>query len=115
LRVGGGRVVVVAYRLLAAEEGQHRADSLHTAERGQTLFEARAEPLELVVDGAVAKAPQHGEAGGSRERVPGERPRLVDVARGREPLHHLGAPAEGGEREAAPGDLAEDRQVGEPA
>ena len=94
------------------EEREHGADPLNAAERRKPRLEARAAPLELVVDLGVAQAPQHRQPGGGRQRVAAERARLVDVARRREPLEHVAATAERGERQAAAGDLAEDRQVG---
>ena len=78
----------------------------------QPLLEPGAALLELLVHRRVAQPAQHGEPGRGRERVPGERAGLVDVADRREPLHQLGATAERREREAAADDLAEDRQVG---
>ena len=75
---------------------------------------ARA-PLELVVDRRVAQAAQHREPGRGRERVPGERARLVDGADRREQVHDLGAPAEGRERQPAADDLPEHGQVGRDA
>ena len=103
-------------RLVAAgEERQHRADALHAAERREPVGEPRGAALELVVDLRVAQPPQHREAGRGRERVPAQRARLVDGAGRRELLHHLGAAAERGERQAAADDLPEHRQVGRDA
>ena len=81
------------------------------AERGGALLEQCCAALELLVDRGVAQAAQHREAGGGRERVPGERARLVDRAGGRELLHHLRAAAERRERQAAADDLPEHGQV----
>jgi hypothetical protein len=46
-----------------------------------------------------------------RERVAGQRPGLVHVPGGSEPLHEVGAPAERGCRKPTADDLAEDRQI----
>ncbi len=54
-------------------------------------------------------------AGGDRERVARQRPGLVDVARGRDPLHQLAPAAVRRRGQPAADDLAEDRQVGEHA
>ena len=82
---------------------------------GESRLEPRAAPLELVVDARIAEPPQHRQPGGGRQRIPGERARLVDGAGRREQLHHVGAAAERGERQPAADDLAEDRQVGRDA
>ena len=74
-------------------------------------LEPRAEALELVVDRGVPQPTQDGKAGSGRERVARQRARLVDGSARSELLHDLGAPAEGGERQAAADDLAEHRQV----
>src|SRR5439155_20588699 len=72
-------------RLLAAgEQRQHRADSLHAAERRKAVGEARRAPLELVVDARVAQPAQHGEPRGGRERIAAQSARLVDGACRRE-------------------------------
>ena len=108
-------VVVVADRVVLAEERQHRPHPLDGAERGEAGLEPRAAALELLVHGRVAEAAQHGGSGRGRERVPGQRARLVDVADGSEALHQLGAAAERRRRQAAADDLAEDREVGRDA
>ena len=105
-------VVVVAHGAVLAEQGQHRADPLDGAEGGEARLEPGAATLELLVHRRVAEPAQHRDAGGGRERVAGERSRLVDVADGSEALHQLGAAAERSGRQAAADDLAEDRQVG---
>ena len=64
------------------------------------------------VEARRVEAVQRREARGHRERVPGERARLVDVAARREPLHHVGAAAEGAHRHAAADHLAERGEVG---
>ena len=116
LRVAALRVREAADRLVGAEERRHRADALHAAERAQARPRAaRRFASSSLVDGRVAQPPQHREPGRGRERVPGQRARLVDVAGRREPVHHLGAAAERRERQAAADDLAEDRQVGQDA
>src|SRR6185436_13148523 len=61
------RVLEAAHRLVRPEQRQHRADALDRAERREALLEARALPLELLVDRRVAEAPEHGEPGGRRE------------------------------------------------
>ena len=107
------RLVVVAHGLVAQEEREHRADALDAPERLRGRRSSRApQPLELVVDARVAQAPEHRQAGRGRERIAGERPRLVDVAGRREPAHDLGTPAERGERQPAADDLAQDGQIG---
>ena len=50
-------------------------------------------------------------AGGHRERVSGERSRLVDRPRRRDPVHHVGPPAERADRQPAADDLAERDEV----
>ena len=104
-------------RLVAArEERQHRADALHAAERRRGR--RRAGP-------SAARARRRRAGSRSRRSTerpaavasgfPLERPGLVDVAGRREALHHLGAAAERGERQAAADDLAEHGQVGQHA
>ena len=46
---------------------------------------------------------------------PDKRSRLVDGTERRQLVHHVGAPADGGEREAPADDLAEHREVGRDA
>ena len=67
--------------------------------------------VDVRVDVVVAW-PQRREAGRGRDRVPGQRARLVDRADGRELGHDVGAAAERRGREAAADDLAERHQVG---
>src|ERR1700756_1038198 len=84
IRIAPLGVLEVAHRPVAHEEREQRAHTLHVDERGERFLENGRPPLELVVDGAIAQAPQDREAGGGRERVPGERARLVDRTGGRE-------------------------------
>ena len=85
---------LLAHGLVLAEEGQHRADALDGAEGGEPCLETRAAAFELLVDRGVAQPAQHRGAGGGRERIARERPRLIDVADRSEALHQLGAAAE---------------------
>ena len=110
-----GRVGEVAHGLVAAEQRQHRADALDAAERRQPVREAARRAARARRTRRVAQPPQHRQPGRGRERVPGQRPGLVDVADRRQPLHQLGATAEGRERQTAADDLAEDGQVGQDA
>ena len=109
------RVLEGAHGAVAEEERRHRADPLDAAERGESRLQPGALRLQLLVDRRIAQPAEDGRPGRRRERVPGERPGLVDVAGRREPLHHVGAAAERRRREPAADDLAEDRQVGEDA
>ena len=63
----------------------------------------------------VVELGEHREPGRGRERVPRERARLVHGPERRELVHHVGAPADRGEREPAADHLAEDREVGRDA
>ncbi len=96
----------------ADEERQHRPDPLNAAVRLEALLQERASPFELLVDRGIAQAPQDGDPGRRRERVPREGARLVDVADRREAGHDLPAAAERRQRQPAADDLPEDRQVG---
>ena len=109
------RVLERAHGAVAEEQRRHRADALDAAERGEPRLEPGAFGLQLLVDISVAQPAEHGCPRRRRERVPGERAGLVDLAGRSEPLHHVGAAAERGRREAAADDLAEDRQVGQDA
>ena len=61
--------------------------------------------------GGLVEQLERRQTGGHRERVAGQRARLVDLAGGREHAHQLGASADGSRRQAAADDLAHDRQV----
>ena len=113
---------VVARGLLAEERRQHRADAgdgerdaraprrLRDARREsrRELFEARVRSL---VIRQRAQRPQRGEAGGHRQRIAGERARLVDVAGRRHALEQRARPAVGADGQATADDLAECREV----
>ena len=75
---------------------------------GGELFGGRRE---LLV-GRVVEVAQGRERGRHRQRIARERPRLVHVARRRDPLHELAATPVGGRRQASADDLAHDAQVG---
>ena len=77
----------------------------------QARLEGRAGLLEAPVHLGIAKPPQDDESGGGRQRVPGERARLVHRPGRRELVHDVRAPAEGREREASTGDLPEHGEV----
>ena len=64
------------------------------------------------VVGERVELTEGGEPGGDGHRVAGEGPRLVDVARGGDPLHQLPPAAVRGGRQATAEHLAHDRQVG---
>ena len=93
------------------EERQECADALDAAERGQALFDACRPALELLVDGRIPQAPEHRQPRGRRERVPGERPGLVDVADRSQVAHQLDRAADGADRKPAADDLPEHGQV----
>src|SRR5215210_1908074 len=110
--VARGCLAVVTNRALAEEDCDHRADPLDADTVGsQAFLDPGAGALELCVDLGLAEAPQDDERGRRRERVPGERARLVDRAGRRELVHYVAATAEGGQRQAPADDLAEHGQV----
>ena len=119
--VGARGAVEVADGAVGEEDREHRPGALHDVldaghrERvGRRGLDRVADPGEVRVD-VVGGVPQGGEAGGRRDRVPGQRARLVDGALGRQPRHHVRPPAERRRREAAAHDLAEGHQVRHPA
>src|SRR5439155_8655251 len=59
----------------------------------------------------IAEPPQYRKSRRRRERVPGERPRLVDVVHRGESLHQVRPAAECSERKPATDDLAEHGQI----
>src|SRR5215212_2207908 len=90
------------------KERRHRADARDAAVTRESVLEAPPTPLQLLVELRHAQAAQDGEPGSRRQRIPRERPRLIDGARGSELLHHVGAPAERGEGQPTADDLPED-------
>src|SRR5262249_23904759 len=80
---------------------------------------SRRPPAELVrpAVGRVVEEGQRRETGGDGDRVAVERAGVRDAARpaGDDDLHHLGAAADGTDREAAADDLGERRHVGRQA
>src|SRR5262249_17978997 len=99
LRVARRGVLEATHRLGAAEEREHCADPLDAAERHEPGLERRPSSLELLVDERVAEPAEDGQPGRGRERVPGERAGLVDLAGGRELLHQVRPAAESGQRQ----------------
>jgi hypothetical protein len=75
------------------------------------IFEPCTPSLQLAINVVVAQPSQHRQARRGRQRIPGQRSRLIHVAARRQPVHHVRASAERRERQAAADDLPEDRQV----
>ncbi len=122
LEVGGGagdRVVVVAYRILVEEDGEH-GPGLRDLE-GEAFFPGRVEEgvaqgAPGLVKGGEGAGPgqlvQRGDPGGHGQRVAAERAGLVDRPERGEVVHDVGASAEGADREAAADDFAHGGEVG---
>ena len=85
------------------------------AASAMAVAQTAARPLQALVDGAVAQAAERGEARRHRQRVAGERARLIDGAGGRDLLHDVAPAAVGADGQAAADDLAERGEVGRDA
>ena len=105
---------------IGAEEDRHagpgRCGDLHGAVAGR-LAQPGGEPLVIelaqpLVGGARRAARSVASPAATASGLPGERPRLVDVARRGDPLHQLARAAVGGRRQAAAEHLAHHGQVG---
>ena len=111
---------------MTARVGEEHADERERAGHlrgdarvGERLAQSVLEPLRRVRSElgvrVVVELGEHRETRRGRERVPGERARLVHGTERRELVHHVGAPADGREREPAADHLAEDREIGRDA
>src|SRR5581483_1661887 len=98
---------------LEAEHGPEPADLSHAGRaRGDLLdagAQAPADRFGPFAELGPSNLVEHGERGRARERVAAERP--TEAAR-RDRVHHLGAPGDAGERQAAAERLPGDDQVG---
>src|SRR5207248_5526779 len=115
----GVRTVVPLCDRLAREEGrEHRADAVGDGldsglarRRGETFTETTPGLFESFVDGAVAQTTQRRKPRRHRERVAGERARLIDRPRWRYLLHDVASASVCADGKAAADYLAERRQV----
>src|SRR5207237_10864982 len=87
-------------------------DSGLARRRGETFAEATPGLFKSFVDGAVAQTTQRRKPRRHRERVAGERARLIDGPGGRDLLHDVASASVCADGEAAADYLAERRQVG---
>jgi hypothetical protein len=112
-----GRIVV---HVLAREEaGPHRPDLVdprRDARALQLVVQATAKLLRTLLDPfrepRLGDEIEHGDAGGHRQRVPGERPRLVDRTIRRHLPHDVGAASVRAHRQPSADHLAQARQIG---
>ncbi len=99
-----------------AKDGEQPRDARHLDGKvSGCSTEARGEPGRGGLDPDVRRAvelAQGREARRDGEGIPRKRPRLVDVAGGRDPLHQVAPSTVGGRRQPAADHLAHHGQVG---
>ena len=117
--IGRLRLRVVADRAGREEDSPHRARVSDAGghpvpPRGvrYTRNQPGSSPLQRLIEPRARRLPQGGQSGRHRDRVAGQGPGLIHRAGGRHEAHEIRAAAIRADRQAAPHDLAERRQVG---
>ena len=109
-RIGPGAKKSVSSDPARVRQRRSESPSLAIASVQQRL-EERAAPFELRIGRMPPDLVEHRDARRRRERVPRERPRLVDGTDRSHALHQVAAAAVGPDRQPSPEDLSEGRQV----